>query len=324
MILGYRLSRALSVAAELGIADLLEDGPRRIDDLARAASAHGPSLYRLLRLLASEGVFVELDDGRFATTPLAGPLRTHAPDSLRQRAIFDGTECNWRAWGGLTHSARTGRPAFDHTMGTRFFDHLRQHREDGARFDALMAEQTNAWAPAIIAACDLADSGTLVDVGGGHGTLLAAILTEHASVRGVLYDVPHVVEAARPRLAAAPFAGRCEAVAGDFFTGVPDGGDTYLLKNILHDWDDQECVTILRNCRRAMATGGRLLVVEVIIPPSNQPHYGHYFDLNMLVLLTGRERSETEYRALFDAAGFGLSRVIPTASDASVLEGRPA
>ncbi len=323
MIVGYRLSQALSVAAELGIADLLRDGPRSLDDLAQTTATHAPSLYRVLRLLASEGVFIELDEGRFGMTPLAEPLRSDAPASLRHRAIFDGTEYSWRPWGQLMHSVVTGEPAFDQLFGTRFFDYLRQHPTAAARFDALMVEQTQPWARAILDAYDFSGIGTLVDVGGGYGALLAAILNAHPGLRGVLYDLPHVVEGARPRLSAASVADRCQAIAGDFFTAVPQGGDSYLLKNILHDWDDDQCIVILRNCRRVVPEEGRLLVVEVIIPPSSEPHYGHYFDLNMLVLLTGRERTEAEYRTLFEATNFALSRVVETASDVSVIEGRP-
>jgi ubiquinone/menaquinone biosynthesis C-methylase UbiE len=323
MILGYRFSQALCVAAELGIADLLKDRPRSIDDLAQATGVHPPSLYRLLRLLASEGVFVEQEHGRFGLTPLAVPLQRDAPVTLRARAIFDGAEGNWRAWGHLMHSVMTGEPAFDHTFEMRFFDYLRQHPTAGASFDALMAEQTLPWAQAIVDAYDFSSIGTLVDVGGGYGTLLGAILAAHRRLRGVLYDLPHVIAGARPRLTAAGVTDRCDAIAGDFFAAVPDGGDSYLLKHILHDWDDDRCIAILGNCRRVMPTGGRLLVVEVIIPPNNDPHYGKYLDLNMLVLYTGRERTEAEYRKLFEATGFALAQVVETASEVSVIEGRP-
>jgi hypothetical protein len=323
MILGYRLSQALSVAAELGIADLLKDSPRTIADLAQATGAHPPSLYRLLRLLASEGVFVEQEQGQCALTPLAVPLQRDAPTTLCARAIFDGAECNWRAWGQLMHSVMTGKPACDHTFGIPFFDYLRQHSTAGASFDALMAEQTLPWARAIVEAYDFSTIGTLVDVGGGYGTLLVAILTAHPQLRGVLYDLPHVIAGARPRLTAAALTGRCDARAGDFFTAVPNGGDCYLLKHILHDWDDDRCIAILKNCRRVMPIDGRLLVVELIIPPNNEPDYGKYLDLNMLVLYTGRERTEAEYRKLFEATGFALARVVATPSEVSVIEGRP-
>ncbi len=239
------------------------------------------------------------------------------------RRMIDGAECNWRAWGQLRHSVMTGEPAFDHAFEMRFFDYLRQHPATAASFDALMAERTLPWARAIVEAYDFSSLRTLVDVGGGYGALLVAILTAHPRLRGILYDLPHVIAGARPRLTAAAVTDRCDAIAGDFFAAVPDGGDGYLLKHILHDWDDDRCIAILKNCRRVMPSDGRLLVVEVIIPPSNEPDYGKYLDLNMLVLLTGRERTEAEYRKLFEATGFALSQVVATSSEVSVIEGRP-
>jgi hypothetical protein len=323
LIVGYRLSQALHVAAELGIADLLVDGPRSVGDLARATGARPAALHRLLRLLASEGVFAESQPGHYRLTPLAEPLRSDAPDSLRQRAIFDGRE-NWQAWGHLLHSVTTGGPAFDHALGAPFFDYLEAHADAGARFDALMAEQTTAWAAAILASYDFSGIRRLVDVGGGNGALLTAVLRSYPALSGVLVDLPHVIERAIPRLRAAGVADRCEVVVGDFFEGVPAGGDAYLLKHILHDWDDERCLTILRNCRAALPPDGRLLVVELITATDDRPDYGKYLDLNMLVLLTGRERTRAEYAALFEAADFRLTGVRATPSDVSILEALPA
>ena len=324
MIVGYRLSQALHVAAKLGIADLLAEGPRRAEDLAGVTGSHPSSLYRVLRLLASEGVFEELEEGQFTLTPLAEPLRGDAPDSLRARAIFDGEEWNWHPWGNLLHSTKTGGSAFDHTYGVAVFDYLKETPEAATSFDSLMAAQTRPWAISVADAFDFADIGTLVDVGGGYGTLLAAILTAHPHLKGVLVDLPHVVAGARPKLEEAGLAGRCETVAGDFFQSVPEGGDAYMLKHVLHDWDHDRCVSILGNCRRAIANEGRLLVVEILITPGNEPDYGKYLDLNMLVLTKGRERTEEQYRTLFEAAGFTLSRVVATHSELSIIEGRPA
>lgn len=323
MIVGYRLSQALFVAAELGIADLLKDGPRSIDALAQATGTHPPSLYRVLRLLASEGVFIEHEQRHFGLTPLAVPLQSDVPGTLRSRALFDSTDCNWRAWGQLRHGVMTGGAVFEHAFEMPFFDYLQQHPSPAVRFDALQADQTLPWARAIVEAYDFSSVGTLVDVGGGYGSLLSAILSAHPRMRGVLYDLPHVIAGAQPRLTATAVTDRCEALAGDFFVAVPPGGDTYLLKHILHDWEDERCLTILQNCRRAMPSEGRLLVVEVIIPPDNEPDYGKYLDLNMMVLLRGQERTEAEYRQLFAASGFTLSRVIATPSEVSVIEGRP-
>ncbi len=324
MIVGYRLSQALHVAAKLGIADLLAEGPRRAEDLAGVTGSHPSSLYRVLRLLASEGVFEELEDGRFTLTPLAEPLRSDAPNSLRARAIFDGESWNWHPWGNLLHSTKTGGSAFDHTYGVAVFDYLKETPEAATSFDSLMAAQTRPWALSVADAYDFADIDTLVDIGGGYGALLAAILTAHPHLNGVLVDLPHVVAGARPKLEAAGLAGRCETVAGDFFQSVPDGGDAYMLKHVLHDWDDDRCVSILDKCRRAISNEGRLLVVEILITTGNEPDYGKYLDLNMLVLTKGRERTEEQYRTLFEAAGFTLSRVVATHSELSIIEGRPA
>ena len=323
MIVGYRLSQALHVAAKLGIADLLAEGPRRAEDLAEVTGSHPSSLYRVLRLLASEGVFEEREEGRFTLTPLAEPLRSDAPDSLRARAVFDGEEWNWHPWGNLLHSTKTGGSAFDHTYGVAVFDYLKETPEAATSFDSLMAAQTRPWALSVADAYDFADIGTLVDVGGGYGVLLAAILTAHPHLKGVLVELPHVVAGARPKLEEAGLAGRCETVAGDFFQSVPDGGDAYMLKHVLHDWDDDRCVSILNNCRRAISDEGRVLVIEILIALGNEPDYGKYLDLNMLVLTKGRERTEEQYRTLFEAAGFRLSRVVPTGSELSIIEGRP-
>ncbi len=323
LIVGYRISQALFVAAKLGIADQLSEGPKNVDDLARATGAHALSLYRVLRLLASEGVFAEESRGRFKLTPLAMPLQSGVSGSLSSRALFDGDACNWRAWGNLLHSVTTGAPAFEHTFGVGLFDYLSEHTAVAASFDALMATQTTPWAHAVLDAYDFSGIDTLVDVGGGYGALLAAILTARPAMRGVLYDLPHVIAGAESSLTAAGIADRCGVVAGDFFESVPKGGDGYLLKYILHDWDDSRCETILRNCRDAMTPDGRLLVVEMLIVPGNEPDYAKFLDLNMLVLTGGRERSEEEYRRLFETAGFTLSRIVATPSELSIMEAVP-
>ena len=320
LIMGFRLSQALFVVAELRIADLLKDGARSSDDLADASGAHGPSLYRILRLLASEGVFTETGDGHFALTALAEPLL----GDLRARALFEAEACVWQAWGGLLHSVRTGEANFDHVHGKPFFRYLGEHPATAAKFDDLMAAQTTGWADAVIEAYDFSDIGTLVDVGGGYGALLGAILAAHPAMEGVLCDLPHVVEGAGPRLEAAGVAARCRTVGGDFFDSVPAGGDAYIMKHVLHDWDDDRCVTILANCRRVMPPDGRLLVVEVLIEPGNEPDYAKYLDVNMLVLLSGCERMEAAYRRLFEKAGFALARTVPTMAEISLIEGVPA
>ncbi len=324
LIIGYRVSQALAVAARLGIADLLSDGPRSIDELAAATGTHALSLYRLLRVLASEGVFSEQGDGRFALTPLAEPLKADTPDSLHARAMFDAAQGNWHAWGKLMQSTRTGEPAIQHAYGKDLFGYLKDHPDEGKIFNEVMAAQTVTEARAVLEAYDFVGIDTLVDIGGGVGTLLAAILDAHPSMRGVLYDQSHVVVDARERLTGAGVVDRCRAVGGDFFESVPAGGNAYILKHILHDWDDDDCQRILGNCRRAIAKDGRLLVIEVLIPPGNDPDYGKFLDLQMLVVTKGgRERTQAEYRSLFESTGFTLARMIETQSDICVIEGVP-
>jgi hypothetical protein len=323
LIVGYRLSQALHVAAKLGVADHLRNGPMGVDELARAVGAHPDSFYRLMRVLASEGVFAESEPRRFELTPLAMFLQSEVPGSLRVRAIYDCDEAHWQAWGDLMHSVATGEPAFDHAHGVPFFEYMKAHAAVACSFNTVMTDQNALAAQAVVEAYDFSGLGTLVDVGGGHGSLLAAILAAYPPLRGILYDQPHVVAGARPTLEAAGVADRCAIIGGDFFERVPAGGDAYLLKHILHNWDEPRCAAILRNGRAALPADGRLLVVETLIPPGNEPSYGKYLDLGMLVLLPGCERTEAQYGELLEATGFTLSRVIGTRSELSVLEAMP-
>jgi hypothetical protein len=267
-------------------------------------------------------VFVEEEDGRFALTPMAAALGREAGPLWLQVLVL-GHDTSWRAAGGLLHTVRTGEPAFTHVHGVDFFAYYRQHPDEGARFDQLMAAATAPQARAVAAAYDFAPFGTIVDVGGGQGALLLAILATSPRPRGIVFDQPVVAEGARQVIAAAGLADRCEAVGGDFFAGVPAGGDVYLLKYILHDWDDARCVAILRHCRRAMRDDGRLLVVEQLIPPGNAPSFAKTIDISMLINLTGRERPEAEYKTLLAAAGFRLTRAAPAQGELHILEGIP-
>ena len=320
MMTGYWLSKSICVAAQLGLADLLRDGPRTSDELADACAAHAQSLFRLLRGLASAGIFEEVEDRRFALTPLAELLRSDVPGSMRALAQMYGEE-QYRAWGDALYSVRTGQSAFEHVYGMSYFEHFAQNPVPAAIFDEAMTGWTAQVANAVTAAYDFSGAKTVVDVGGGEGLLLATILQANRSVRGILFDVPHVVERASARHERTDVADRWQAVAGDFFTAVPDVGDVYILAQILHDWDDDRSSQILQGCQRAMRPGGKILVVEQVIPPGNEPSFGKWLDLHMLVLLAGQERTDDQYRALFESAGFALSRVIPTASGASIVEG---
>ncbi len=320
LLLGYRYSISIYVAAKLGIANLLKDGPSSCDELARACGASPGALYRMLRVLASAGVFAEDEQGRFTLTPSAGLLQSGVPGSMRAWAILNG-ELWWRPWAELLYSVKTGKPAFNHIYGMGQFEYLAQNSGIAEIFNGTMASLTALAATALISAYDFSEIKTIVDVGGGNGALVAAMLKATPSMRGVLFDLPSVIEEARRVIEAEGVAGRCELVAGNFFKSVPSGGDAYILKYILHDWDDEHAITILKNCHSAMRERERLLVVEQLIPPGNEPSMTKLLDLNMLVLLTGRERTEAEYRALFASAGFRMTRVIPTQSLYSLMEG---
>ena len=316
------ISQALYIAAKLGIADLLHDQPRSSEDLARATGMHAPSLYRVLRALSSAGVFAEDGNGRFEMSPLAEPLRTDVPNSVRHITIMMGEPWHARAISAMLYSVRTGEPAFAREFGTGLFDFLTEDSEAAAVFNEAMANLSSLDADAIVAAYDFSGVRTLVDIGGGQGRLLSAILRANPGLRGVLFDTPEVIEGASLRIQEAGLADRCELAAGNFFEAVPEGGDAYLLRHIVHDWADERAVAILRNCHGAMNDRGRLLVVETVIMPGNDPSFGKLLDLEMLFLTDGgRERSANEFRELFGAAGFRLSRILPMTSELSIIEG---
>jgi len=319
MVTGCLVSQLTYVAAKLGIADRLADGPKTAAQLATAVDAHPQSLYRVLRALAALGVFVEDADGRFALTPLAGPLRREAPDSLHAFALMWG-ETFWSACGSLLHCVRTGQTAFDHLHGMGAFEYMRQHPQAAEIFDQAMSNLTRVQAAAVVGAYDFSGVQTLVDVGGGKGTLLAAVLRAHPGMRGVLYERAEVLPAARKALEGEGMLGRCELKRGDFFASVPEGGDAYTLKDVVHDWDDERASAILANCARAMGPRTKLLLIERALPPRNVLGPGKMVDVVMLAMTGGRERSEPEYADLLSRAGLRLARVVPTGSEPVVLE----
>lgn len=321
---GHMRTQAIVTAARLGVADRLREGPKSSAELAKEVGAHPRSLYRLLRALAGMGIFAEDAEGRFALTPLGETLRSDTPNSVLAAILLGGSDFHWNSWSNLTRSVRTGQCAFEHVHQMRFFDYLTQHPDAAATFDAWMTRSTELDLPTLLESCRFGDCKIVADVGGGHGILLAAILARHPHLRGILFDLPHVVSSATA-LRDAALAGRCEVVGGDMFSRIPAGADLYMLKCILHDWSDELSVQILKNCRAAMAGDGRLLVIEAIVPPGNEPHFSKTMDLNMLVLNHGgMERTAEEYRALLEAAGLELVRTIPTASPLSLIEARRA
>ncbi|SEP51323.1 Dimerisation domain-containing protein [Rhodospirillales bacterium URHD0017] len=316
------LAQALSVAARLGIADRLAGGPLAPDDLAAQLDTDSNATYRLLRALASAGIFEESPDGRFALTALAQPLRSDAPDSIRDYAIMVGERWVWASIGGLMHSVRTGAPSFDHLFGAPVFDYYTAHPEAGRIAGDGLKSIGRLQDNAVAAALDLRGAGHLVDVGGGQGGLLASLLTAHPDAEGVLFDLPHVVAKAAPVLAAAGVAERCKLESGDFFRAVPKGGQLYILRKVLHDWDDARARQLLAACREGMASGTWLVVAETTVPVGNASAYVKLLDLLMLTYAGGRERTEAEYRALLQATGFSVERILPTIASISLIEAR--
>jgi hypothetical protein len=322
MLAAPLVTQALRVVAELGIADLLAHGARSVDELAAASGAHAPSLYRFMRALASCGVFAETAHARvFELTPTAELLRADVEGSLRDVAIFMGADWHWQVWGDAMYSARTGRVAWEHVHGKEVFPYFAEHAGAARVFDDAMTSFSKMVAKAVVASYDFSSVGKLADIAGGHGSLLAAILRANPHLKGLLFDVPQVIAGASGRLEAEGVTRRCELASGDFFESVPAGADTYMMKHIIHDWDDARAIAILKNCHRAMPETGKLLLVEMVVPPGNEPHFGKIQDLEMLLSPGGLERTEGEFRALLAAAGFELTRIIPTASPMSVIEG---
>jgi SAM-dependent methyltransferase len=323
MATGFYLSRALYVATKLGIADRLADGPRPAAELAEQTHTNAAALNRVLRLLASAGVFSEEVDGRMALAPLGECLRTGVPGSIRAAVQMFASGAQ-DAWADLMYCVETGEPAFRRRGETDPFARMRDNPEDAANFDAAMADFTRMVAVAVAAAYDFSPFRTLVDVGGGNGTLMIGILNANPHLRGVVFDRPDVAVRATDNLAAAGLGERCSVSGGDFFASVPSGGDAYVLKHVIHDWNDDRAAAILQSCHRAMGAAGKLLIVEGVYPvridQSPLSRGAASNDVNMLVCTGGRQRSEAEFRALFDAAGFTLTRIVPTAAS-SVIEG---
>lgn len=325
MITGYWLSQAIYGAAKFAIADLVAKGPRSVEELAKETATNPDALFRLLRALASVGIFAEGPPRHFSLTPLAEPLQSDVPGSKRALALMSGDE-QFRAWGEIAYSIETGARAFDKVFGKPVFDYLGEHQGKARIFDAAMVGIHGRESSEILAAYDFSGIDTVVDVGGGNGSQLVAILRAKPAMRGILFDLPHVIERTRAPIVAAGLGERCDLIAGSFFESVPpapDGGSAaYFMRHIIHDWEDEKCLAILRNCHRAMAPDGRLLVVESIIPPGNEPFAGKFLDLVMLLIPGGKERTEEEFRSLFHQGGFDVTRIVPTTCEVSVIEAR--
>ena len=318
LIGGYQLSAAIGAVARLGVADVLADGPAEPRRLAECVGADLQSLERVLRVLEDTGLFTSFEDGRIALTPLGELLRGDVPGSARRGAIASTEEWRWHAYGHLTHSVRTGEPGFREAHGCGLWEYLDREPGAAAMFNESMSRVAAANAAAIVRAYDFTGVRRLIDVGGGHGVLARAVLEANPELRGIVFDLPGVIEGTRAHLADAGLTDRCDAIAGDFFAAVPEGGDVYVLSWILHDWDDDAAAHILANCRAAMRDGGRLLAVEMVVPAEGEPvaspdldRLVKATDLEMLAIVGGRERTAAEYRALYAIAGFELIRILP-------------
>lgn len=321
LAIGKWRAQAISVAAELGIADILEDGARTVAEIAREVNASEDGLYRLLRALESLCLFVESRGRRFRLTPLGALLRTDGPDGFGGMVRFIGHESTWRPWGELRYSVRTAEPAFDHVFQMPVFEYFARTPDAAAVFNQAMTSLSTWEAGAVVEAYSFSRVKTLVDVAGGHGLLLATILKASRTARGILIDLPQVATGARTLLEREGVADRSEVVEGDMFAGVPAGGDAYIMKHIIHDWDDERALRILDNCRRAMHRNAKVLIVDAVIGSRNAGAYGKFLDLEMLVLTPrGRERTQSEFAALLQRAGLRLRRVVPTRMYLSIVE----
>jgi len=314
---GAWVTQMIHVAAELGVADHLASGEKPVEELAEACGAGTDGLFRLLRGLASLGIFQETAPRQFALTPLAELLRSDHPHSMRMVGRLMGDE-HYLGWADLLHSVRTGEGAFRHRYGMSVFEWYQQNPDRGAIFDGAMGDHSRAQIDALLTAYDFSGITHLVDVGGGRGLLLQKVLAAYPALQGIVFDQPQVVA---PVVVPPELAGRLSVQGGDFFAAVPAGADAYLLKHIIHDWGDDACLLILEHIRAAMAPGARVLLVEQVIPPGNAPFPGKLLDLNMLVMTEGgRERTPTEYASLLGKAGLSLQRIVPTPSPVSVVE----
>lgn len=320
LITGYWISQAIGVVAELGVADRLVNGPRDSDDLAREVGANPQALYRVMRLLASIGVFSEVTPRHFDLTELGATLGTDTPGSVRSFAITETAPGHWLPWGRLNESVRTGQPMCHKALGMGLFEWYGQNPEEASYFNAAMGNLSALAAGELVRVYDFSGVRTLMDVGGAHGVLLATVLRENSNARGILFDLPHVIATAGEAIKAQGLNERCELRSGDFFQEVPTGADLHLLKQIIHDWDDERATKLLQNCHRSLTSNGTLLLVEMVVPPDNHPSPAQGMDINMLVLLAGKERTEKEYQRLLQNAGFRLDEVIPTHSPFSVIK----
>jgi O-methyltransferase domain/Dimerisation domain len=312
------------VAVKLGIPDVLADGPLPANEVAHRVGANPDAVYRLMRALASTGVLRHRRDGRFTLTSIGKSLRTGTPGSLRDMALFIGHPLRWEDWGNLLYSVQTGEPSVVKLRGKPFFEYLDSNPELAESFNNAMTAGSEFAIRAVLASYDFSGYRTIIDVGGGHGRLLSMILGKAPKANGVLFDMPAVVESAGPELMKAGVADRCQVVGGSFFESVPEGGDAYIMKAIIHDWNDDDALKILGNVGAAIASDGKLLLLESVLPERSSSDIGMLIDIEMLVAVGGRERTRAEWTSLLRRAGFRLNRVVETATAVSIVEATPA
>ncbi len=324
MMTGAWVAKCMGVATELGVAEQLEGGPRPVGELARATSTQEDGLYRVLRMLAAVGVFRELPGRSFEQTPLSAHLSRNHPEGMRNAVRMCMFGEHWNAWDRVLDVVRSGGIATDIAEGCDIWEYFRQHPDRAEIFDDAMTDFTVSANAAVVRAFDFSQHRKICDVGGGHGLLVKAILEANPGLEGIVFDQEYVAAGARKILAEAGLAARTACVGGDFFTSVAAGADLYVAKNIIHDWDDEKSLKILRNIRAVIPADGRLLLVEVMVGPANEPEPGKFMDVNMLAMTGGRERTAEEFSALFEASGFRLGRVMPTQSMMKLVEGLPA
>ncbi len=324
MAWAHQVSAMVRVAAQLKLADYLADGPHTAEELAAATEAHAPSLYRFLRTAASMGLFTEDANHRFSLTPLSEPLQSYVPGSVRTSVLLIAGDIFSRSLNSLLYSVQTGKKAFDKEFGSPIFDWLGSHPQEASMFSDLMIGFHGPETPAVAAAYDFSGFSTIADIGGATGNMITTILAKTPGSKGFIFDLPHNANAAAELIQSRGMTDRITFQAGSFFESIPAGGDIYLMSHIIHDWSEEQCLTILGNCRRAMGPNGKLLIIEMVIPPGNDPHTGKMTDMVMLTVPGGQERTEQEYRTLLDKAGFKLTRVVPTDSAVSIVEAVPA
>jgi SAM-dependent methyltransferase len=322
MISGVWLSQLIYAAAKLGIADLIKDEPKSSEELAKSTGTHPYSLYRALRALASHGIFEEVEPKCFGLTRLAETLQSGVPGSMRYMAIHVGEEYYYHPFGKILYTLQTGKSAFHHFHGMGLFEYLTQHPDTSEEFDKAMTDYVLQMHNSFADAYDFSGVKKVVDVGGGHGTLIKSILKANPTLTGILFDRPSVIEGSRKSIEADGLADRCEVIGGNFLESVPSGGDIYILSSIIHGWNNEDSANILRNCHRAMVDNGKLLLGEVVIPIDNKPFFGKMQDINLMIASdSGQERTKEEFEKLYEMSGFKLTRIIPTQSLGSLVEG---